>query len=135
MKHGKQETRKQATKWRGLVLICASQKWYTDDELAGLCGETQLMRVLQIVSPNWRNVVECGKAIAIGRLTDCRREAAFARIDEQRHAWEDNTFIKYNPSLYLHIYEGVTPIEPFPWKGLQGWKTLTAEEKSKIKIL
>jgi hypothetical protein len=71
-----------------------------------------------------------GMAIATGVLTDCR---------EMRPKDEDATFVKYRQpwieeregkdgrirklsrQLYCHIYKDVSPIEPFIWRGSQGW--------------
>jgi hypothetical protein len=138
MKHGKVETRSWATNYRGLVLICSSAIPFSDRELIALCGNEQYARILQLLGPKWFNSVKRGSAIAVGRLSSCY--SLFLQPDrkdfeEQKKAAEDQTFIKYNPELFTHHYTDVTPIQPFPWRGQLGWKTLTPEEKAKIKIL
>jgi hypothetical protein len=66
-----------------------------------------------------------GKAIAIGRLTDCRP----MKLED-----EDKCFVQYCPDLFCHIYENVQAIKPFPWKGSQGWKEVSIEIKNQIII-
>jgi hypothetical protein len=138
MKHQKAETRTWPTKYRGLVLICSSQIAYTETDLLDLCGEKQYARIVQILGWKWRNVVNYGEAIAVGRLSSCYAgylEPSRKDFIEQVSAWEKRTFVLYGASLYLHNYTDVTPIEPFFWKGQQGWKKLSTEEKQKIKLL
>lgn len=138
MKHGKQETRTWSTNYRGLVLICASFAPFSDRELIELCGPEQYARILQLLGPKWFNVVKRGSAIAIGRLASVYSnylQPTRKDYEEQVKAVENKTFIKYNPELYGHNYVDVTPIEPFVWKGSLGWRTLTHEDKKKIKLL
>jgi hypothetical protein len=123
MKHGKQETRTWATEFRGLVLICASVQPYGDRELVEICGPEQHARILQILGPKWFNQVKRGSAIAVGRINGCV---------EMWRSDEGVTFVKYKPGLYVHRYEDITPIQPFPWRGQLGWKTLTQEERERI---
>lgn len=129
MKHGKAETRTWATKYRGLVLICASANPYSDRELIEICGPEQYARILQLLGPKWFNVVKRGSAIAVGRIVSCQ----ISRGTDKEI--EDLTFVNYNPTLFIHGYEDVTPIDPFPWRGSLGWKTLTPAEKNKIKFI
>lgn len=133
MKHGKVETRTWSTDWRGLVLICSSVVPFSDRELMEICGPKQFARISQVLGKKWFNSVKRGNAIAVGRLINCK--SMFAHQETNQTKAEALTFVKYNPSLWLHIYEDVTAIEPFPWRGQLGWKTLTPEEKAKIKIL
>lgn len=138
MKHGKKETRTWSTDYRGLVLICSSVVPYSDRELIALCGPEQYARILQVLGPKWFNAVKRGSAIAVGRLRSCWSmylQPTRKDYEEQVKATEDQTFVKYNPDLWMHVYSDVTPIEPFPWRGQLGWKTLTPEDKAKIKIL
>lgn len=128
MKYGKVETRTWATPYRGIVLICSSVVPYGDRELIDLCGPEQLARIIQVLGKKWTHSVKRGSAIAVGRLADC---CAWQPSSLLSHS----TYVKHRPGLLFHIYEDVTPIETFPWRGQQGWKTLTPEEKAKIKIL
>lgn len=124
MLHGKIETRTWATSYRGLVLICASKSEYTLKTIDLMCGEQLAGKIVGKIGQFWaRRLTSHGKAIAIGRLIDCRK---------MRPEDEDKCFVKYRPNLYCHIYEYVRPIDPFHWKGSQGWKRLKEDEKSKI---
>jgi hypothetical protein len=67
-----------------------------------------------------------GKAIAIGRLIDCR---------PMRKEDEDKCFVQFFPDLFCHVYTDVQAIKPFPWKGKQGWSEVSPEVKSKIILL
>ena len=123
---GKIETRTWDTKYRGLVLICASQKKYTEGDIIAISGEVQAQRLLVDFVNKKRIIENPGKAIAIGRLIDSR---PMTPNDESA------TFVKYRPGLYCHVYADVTPIKPFDWKGSQGWRTVSEEIKSKIEFL
>jgi hypothetical protein len=112
---------------------------YGDRELIDLCGPEQLARIVQTLGKKWTHSVKRGSAIAVGRLASCYSlyclQPDRKDFEEQKKAVEDETFIKYNPELFEHNYTDITPIETFPWRGQLGWKTLTPEEKAKIKIL
>lgn len=135
MLKGKQETRRWSTKYRGLVLICASATPYTDKQFYDISGVTQynraqnlLPRVLNQFGPQIIN----GHAIAIGRLVDCQnmQHSGFS-IEEL----QEKTFVLYHGNLYVHFYKDVQTIKPFPWKGSQGWRILTPEQKEQIILL
>jgi hypothetical protein len=135
MKFGKVETRTWGTSYRGLVLICASVQPYGDRELIELCGPEQYARILQILGPKWFNSVKRGGALSIGRLKTLSREIYNPRYSDYKNStdqWEQTTFVKYRPNLNRWHFEDVTPINPFPWKGTQGWKILTQEERERI---
>ncbi len=122
---GKIETRTWDTKYCGLVLICSSQKKYTEGEIIAISGQVQAQRILGLI--NSKRIIENpGKAIAIGRLIDSR---LMTPNDENA------TFVKYRPGLYCHIYADVLPIKPFDWKGSQGWRTVSDEIKNQIEFL
>lgn len=123
MIHGKQETRSWDTKYRGLVLICASLQPYNVNQICSISGPHHARRVLDIV--DIKNVPR-GEAIAVGRLVGSRP----MRPDDM-----DKTFVSYYEDLFIHIYSDVRPIWPFRWKGKQGWSTLTEAEKAKIILL
>jgi hypothetical protein len=127
MLHGKIETRKWNTKYRGYVLICASKKSYTVNEIFNICGGVQYYRITDTFfksgyDPNKVDSL-CGLAIAIGKLVDCR---PMVKEDENK------CFVIHNPNLWCHIYEDVKPIQPFPFKGHQGWTKLDKETFDKI---
>lgn len=122
MLHGKIETRRWPTKYRGKVLICATLKMYNMAELFDISGSDQLERMRVY----WKGEMLYGHAIAIGSLIDCRK---------MQPTDEDKCFVKYRPDLWCHVYANMQAVKPFPWKGSQGWRSLSAEEKQKIMLL
>lgn len=138
MKHGKTETRTWGTDYRGLVLICSSVNPYSDRELIAMCGPEQYARILQLLGPKWFNVVKRGSAIAVGTLVSSSKffiNPASQDYEEQARKIENQTFVKYSSAQHFHKYKDVTPIQPFPWRGMLGWQKVTDEDKAKIKIL
>jgi hypothetical protein len=131
MLHGKIETRSWPTKYRGLVLICASKKRYSPDSLYGISNYAQRSKMAWILGKVgsfafvYDNMFNLGHAIAIGRL-----------IASRPMTWEDKekAFVKYRADLWCHVYEDVTLIEPFPWKGKQGWSNVSQEIINQIKF-
>ena len=126
---GKVETRSWNTNYRGLVLICSSQKYYKPDEIEFISGKKlshkmwlKMQKLLTRETPNF----EPSSALAIAQLVDCRP----MKIED-----EEQTFVKFNPNLYCHFYENVRKIQPFFWKGCQGWKELSQEVKASIVFL
>ena len=134
MLYGKIETRVWKTSYRGLVLICASKKSYNLGEVFRISGGDLYRAIWNKIFPDKNkysvnvsdNLFYCGKAFAIGELIDCR---------PMRKEDEDKCFVRYYPDLYCHVYQNVTKIEPFFWKGSLGFKTLTDYQKSQIKII
>lgn len=122
MLHGKIETRTWGTNCRGLVLICTSKIPYNLKTIIQISGTVNHRRMGKLMN-NWVYVEPRGKAIAIGRLIDCR---------PMQPSDEEKTFVTYYSDLYCHVYEDVTPIVPFPWKGKQGWTEVSEEIKNKI---
>jgi hypothetical protein len=124
------ETRTWSTRYRGPVLICASQKAYPWNVVRDISGEVQFERIGDLITkrklfpkgfcPTY------GNAIAIGILVDCR---PMQKEDEER------CFVQYFPDLWCHVYENVRPIKPFPWKGRQGWTILDVNYTRKIELL
>lgn len=123
MLHGKIETRTWKTNYRGLVLICCSKKSYNCGQVINISGEKQYARIVETLGTNYNQTQTEGNAIAIGRLVFCRMMQACD---------ENVTFVSSGGFLCCHVYEDVTPIEPFPWKGKQGWSTVSDEVKNKI---
>lgn len=124
MLHGKIEIRTWDTKYRGRVLICASKQPYTQREINAI---TRTRLFDPIMKFDWEEINGlCGKAIAIGTLANCR---PMQKQDERL------AFVNYNPDLWCHVYNNVQPIDPFDWKGTQGWKILDEETKAKIKVI
>lgn len=128
MLYGKIETRGWITKYRGLVLICASKKDYNFDQVYNIAGERQVFRITDIltrINGHYLNNYRSGMAIAIGELIDCR---------PMKPEDEDACFVKYYDDLYCHIYKNVCPINPFTWKGKQRWTEVTSEQRKSINI-
>ena len=127
MLHGKIETRTWNTNYRGLVLICSSQKSYTGAKIFEISGSELVKLICSVIASDNSRIMELnGYAIAIGKLVDCR----FMQPED-----EEKCFVKYSEGLYCHIYEDMKLIKPFRWKGSQGWRTLTDEQKQLINIL
>ena len=144
MLHGKVETRVWDTSYRGLVLICASQKPYSEADLFGIAGVAGTQRIFNFL--NERGIREVSsKAIAVGRLVSTRlmlpsdENHCFVKykepwIEERKSKKTGITkFVKVK--LYCHFYEDVRAIEPFDWKGAQGWKKVEQSIIDKIKYL
>jgi len=127
MFEGKIETRTWDTKYRGLVLICVSRKWYLVSELKEICGPKQYHRVMEFMI-NWGDALVSheGCAIAVGNLVNSR---PMQPLDEGL------CYVKYNPDLWCHVYEDVRAIRPIPWKGVQGWKILDQKFIKQIEYL
>lgn len=124
MFHGKIETRTWDTKYRGWVLICASMKPYNYREILSITGDHQSKRASDTLGSDRRWLFNCGMAIGIGYLSDCR---------EMTRADEDQCFVQYHSDLYCHVYEQVIPLsQPMPWKGSQGWREVPVEFKNTI---
>lgn len=123
MLQGKIETRTWDTKYRGLVLICASAKGYDCEVLYSIAGRENYYRI-----NSYLDIENCpqGKAIAVGELTN----TWVMQPEDERKC-----FVEYNAKLFCHEYKNVRAIEPFIWKGTQGWRTINELEKSKIKYL
>lgn len=132
MKHGKQETRTWATSYTGLVLICSSVNPYGDRELIEIAGPEQYARILKLLGVKWYNNVKRGSAIGVARIVGSYGAGLWSKQPEK---FELHTFVKFNPDLHVHEYRDFTPIDPFPWRGSLGFRTLGAEDKQKIKIL
>ena len=127
MLHGKIETRTWGTNYRGLVLICCSQKAYSLQQVDAICGgERNAGRIVGKLGQFWKNTDTLGMAIGIGRLINSRR---MIPTDEEK------AYVAYYDDLYSHIYEYVRPLKPFPWKGSQGWKTVEQSIIDKIELL
>lgn len=82
-----------------------------------------------------------GKALAIGRLFSTRKmdwndgPTTFVCPYDLHYPSMNERPVKILKDLWIHSYEDVQPIEPFDWKGSQGWKTLDEETKNKIILL
>lgn len=130
MLQGKVETRTWHTRYRGLVLICASSSNYSWPELQKIADLEAMVKegVLEDIGTTRPAITPLyrirGHAIAIGRLADSRPLLK-----------EDRSFVQYVPELFAHVYEDVCPILPFPLKGRLGWNELGWDEIRKIELL
>lgn len=127
--NGKQETRNSNTKVRGLVCIHSAKKWFDDNVTFGISGVEQYGRIALAMGGQ---EVYTGHIISIGYLVGTKKMVDH-RTDIQKI--EDVTFVEYNPALWIWEFEDMTPIEPIPFKGSQGWTILTPLEKSLINPL
>ena len=129
MLNGKIETRTWQTKYRGWVMICASKTGYNFNQVYGIAGGKQCIRITKALGKNndhYLNNYRSGIAIAIGKLIDCR---------PMQKEDEDKCFVEFYPDLYCHIYEDVRQIRPIIWKGTQGWKEVSEDIKKTIEVL
>jgi len=126
MLHGKIETRTWATNYRGLVLICASKKPYSPNEVLEISGKVQYSHVRGTLMKEGEEQMmkTLGHAIAVGELVDCKPMGP----DDN-----DKCFVRYDDLLYCHVYENVRAIEPIAFKGQLGWKKLEKEFINSIK--
>ena len=120
MLHGKIETRTWNTDYRGLVLMCASQKEYRKSDVLRISGYDTAQKIYELIQDE-----KNGLAYAIGRLIDSRRMKP--EDSERAH-------VIYRKELWCHVYDSVHLIKPFTWLGTQGFKKLSSEEKLKIKF-
>ena len=123
MLHGKIETRTYPTKVRGKVLICATARPFSREDVELYSGQD----LEEIIDQELKDEeVPNGVAIAIAELVDCRKMEPRDRM---------KCFVNWHHSRWCWIFENVEAIEPFEIKGKQGWAILTEEENLKIKIL
>lgn len=125
---GKIETRTWYTKYRGLVLICCSQKPYNWVSVNEISGVEEFNRI--VLAINKRKAIHSGrldgKAIAIGLLADCRH----------MHPNDaEACYVKYHQDLWCHVYTIVKPIVPFEWKGSRKWGKVGEDIISSIEFL
>jgi hypothetical protein len=150
MFEGKIETRTWDTKYRGLVLICSSKYGYNFSHIYPISGDIQMVRMENVLEKckghfygnNFDIEYQHGLAIGVGRLVNTRIMTGGDEDDcfvQYRDPWIEEIKDKktgkiklVQKRLWCHIYEDVKRIEPFPWKGSQGWKMLNKEEKNKI---
>ncbi len=128
MLHGKIETRPWDTQYRGQVLICASARAFSWDQVEDISGEWQFGRILKLMQDHntTRPLQPDGVAIAVGELVDTHPMYPHD---------EDQAFVQLDTRLYSHIYANVRPIQPFPFKGAQRWKNLDQSTIDQIKYL
>lgn len=133
MLHGKAETRTWNSKYRGWVLICASQQPYSVRDIRKISGDWQYSRIENIlINEQKYGVLPTGHAIAVGYLS-ATKYMGDHYTDKQMI--EDKTFVNYSENLWIHEYMDVQPIAPFYYKGSQGWKNLDQETIDKIILL
>lgn len=123
---GKVETRVWDTSYRGKVLICTSLAAYDQTSVQRISGETQYVRLCTALKALPETLDLDGYAIGVGTLVHTRR----MQVSD-----EDATFVKFSKNLFVHIYEDVMPIKPFPWKGQLSWKDVSPDIQQQIEYL
>jgi hypothetical protein len=123
---GKIETRRWHTNYRGWVLICTSKAPYTMSAATVISGGKFLIKMLRKMKEldAAGHIDFNGYAIGIAKLVDCYK---------MQPSDADKCYVQFSPDLYCHVYENAMMIEPFEWKGSQGWRTLTPEQIDLIK--
>ena len=125
MLHGKIETRTWHTNYRGWVLICTSKAPYSLNVARSISGKHLQNMVRETYNlPCAGHINSTGYAIGIAKLVDCYK---------MQPSDAAKAYVEFNPDLFCHVYENAQIIEPFEWKGSQGWRTLTNEQRSLIK--
>ncbi|HAA11009.1 MAG TPA: hypothetical protein DCE41_04645 [Cytophagales bacterium] len=119
MLRGKVETRSRATHYRGPVLICAGKQPYSrnhvEKEFLWNTCRPELFEEFYSKGYPWPTL---GMAIAVGQLVDCY---------PMELCHQKETHVPWQPGLWCHRYEDVRPIQPFPWKGRQGWRNVSQD--------
>jgi hypothetical protein len=145
--YNKKETRIWNTKYRGLVLICCSQQNYTLQQIEKISGSKQMRRIYGHMDRERLQEIYGlkGNAFAIGNLVDCHKMRPDEENDcyvEYKAPWTEERKNKITGKvkvvqkcLWVHVYRNVVPIEPFLFKGRQGWAKLSEEIKLKIKLI
>lgn len=149
MPHGKIETRTWSTKYRGKVLICASQAPYNYKTVLAISGHMQAERMsvrlkFRLRDNDLKHRLNNGKAIAVGDLVGCREmrpEDEDKCFVEYREPWmeerkrKNGTTVMVQVKLYCLFFENVRRIKPFPFKGAQKWAKVTEEQKKMIEYI
>jgi len=134
---GKQETRTRQTHYRGLLLICTSLKAFTTTELKEFSSDKQIEHMQEMYKANglflgrsndW-DTKTMGYAIGIAHLSGCK---LMGDHETDRELMENKTIIRYDPDRWIWELSDVTRIRPFPFKGAQGWQTLSDHQKQFI---
>jgi hypothetical protein len=136
MLYGKAETRIWPTDYRGLVLICSSQKGYNEMQLSAISGGIQVRRMREAMAAKRYPELD-GHALAIGRLHTCKPMGSYAPKQDPADVEkvENLTFVRFFWDLFVFEFKDIRPIKPIPWKGSQKWRTITKEDKNNIILL
>lgn len=136
MLYGKAETRMWPTEYRGLVLICSSQRPYNDLQLSAISHGEQVRRMRDKLAEKRFPVLD-GHALGVGRLHTCRCMGAYAPKQDRKDVEEieNKTYVRFFSDLWVFEFKDVRPIKPIPWKGSQKWRNLTDDEKKQIVLL
>lgn len=117
MEYGKIETRSRGTNVRGMVMLASCKVAYSDKQIMSIAGPSQYARITGIkgIAKDIHKFRENGKALSIGFLSNSRQ---MKLVDE------DRCFVEYHPDLHCWELDTVRSIEPFDYKGKQGWTLL-----------
>lgn len=120
------ETRVWDTKYRGLVLICSTAKPYTIAQVESIAGAQQFARLMcELAHPATYKEMPMSQSICIARLVDSR-PMLMGDVDA--------AYVNYQPQLYSHVYEHITPVQPMYMKGRLGWYTLPPKTRMDITL-
>ena len=112
------ETRSWNTKVRGEVHIHASQTKKGIEELrhAPLATIESMEKALGLPMGRWATELPYGAIIARGILYDTAPAAEGLELFPDQEPFGD-----FGPNRFVHAYETLTPIEPIPRRGSQGF--------------
>lgn len=134
MLYGKQETRTWNTPYRGLVLICSTLQPFNQAKTFEHSG-AKWTRIIKSTLEKNRYPVLNGHALAVGRLVGTKFMGDYRYNPKTIEEIEAKTYVQFAWNLYIHEYEDVRPIKPFPLKGSQGWKPVTRDIRQQIVLL
>lgn len=123
MLHGKLETRNRKTNVRGWVLLYSTKKVAPGWLVTAISGIPIREKIDTILKDDKTKDLR-GHAIALGYLSDCR---PMERGDQGK------AYVLYEKNKWIWEFQSIIPIVPFPYKGSQGWRTVTDGEKALIK--
>lgn len=129
--HNKDETRNRDTKVRGLVCIHSAKVPFGAGKVFEISGQDQY----DIINKKEIDYCNMGKILSIGYLVGTKCMGDFIANSGAVDLIQNKTYVKYSPDLWIWEFEDMTPIEPIPFKGSQGWTILKPLEKQLINPL
>jgi hypothetical protein len=120
------ETRSRETTYRGPVLISASKKPYTWQEVQNICSRDQFEGILEWTKNEGRGHEKyCGHAIGLVNLINCR---------DMEPGDEQAAMVEYNYELFSWDLLDPKLIIPFPIKGTILFTSIPYEIKKLITL-
>jgi hypothetical protein len=128
MEYGKIETRNRPTNVRGMVMLASCKEPYSDHRVMSIAGRDQYARIIGVkgLATDIGKFRQTGKALSIGFLSYSRK----MKLED-----EDKCFVEYYPDLYCWEFDTVRSIEPFDYKGKQGWTLLDIVNTEHVEII